>query len=116
MRTPAAASRSGSPARRSAAGAFSCPGPCAAALEGTPSRPNSPSIATSRELPRGADPTAFPRPSPSGSRGERRDQGVDEGAGDPAVGIEGGVEDRDVEAGGVVAGDRRSEDGDQVLP
>src|SRR5829696_1596824 len=114
-RAPAAVSRSGSPAWRSAAGAFSCPGPCAAALEGTPSRPSSPAIATS------SGPEEWPilRPAPtvpSGSGGESRDQGVDEGAGDPAVGVEGGVEDRDVEAGGVVAGDRRSEDDGQFLP
>jgi len=62
------------------------------------------------------DPTACPRSSPAGSWGETGDQGVDEGAGDPAVGVEDGVEDRDVEAGCMVAGDRRSEDGDQLLP
>jgi hypothetical protein len=56
-----------------------------------------------------------PRPSPASSRGETGDQGVDEGAGDPTIGVEGGVEDREVEAGCAVARDRRSEDGDQFL-
>src|SRR5215211_1915007 len=115
-RAPAAVSRSGSPARRSAAGPFSCPGPCAAALEGTPSRPNSLIIAASRDTKEWPILRPSSGPSPAGSRGESRDQGVDEKAGDPAVGVEGGVEDRDVEAGGVVAGDRRSEDGGQLLP